>query len=103
MKKVTAFIQPFMLPRVLDGLHAIEGFPGATTSEVQGIGARELASFEQHPRVKLEIIVSDRLVDSVVDAIQRHAHTGNPGDGYVFVVPVEKVLRIRSGEESKGT
>lgn len=103
MKEIKAVIQPFMLPHVLDGLHAIEGFPGATTSEVQGVGARDLSTYEQHARVKLEVIVPDRLVDRVVEAIKRHAHTGNPGDGYVFVIPVERVMRIRTGEESKET
>ncbi len=96
MKEIKAIIQPFMLPYVLDALHAIEGFPGATTSEVHGVGAREVASYERHSRVKLEVIVPERLVGPVVDAIQRHAHTGNPGDGYVFVIPVEQGVRIRS-------
>ena len=100
MKEIKAIIQPFMLQHVLDGLHAIDGFPGATTSVVQGVGARESGSFEQHLRTKLEIIAPDRLVGSLVEAIQQHAHTGKAGDGYVFVVPLEKVVKIRSGEES---
>lgn len=103
MKKVTAFIQPFMLPHVLDGLHAIEGFPGATTSEVQGVGARGDFSYERHTRVKLEIVVADGMVDTVVQAVREHAHTGNPGDGYIFVLPVETCVRIRTGERDAET
>ena len=103
MKEIKAIIQPFMLPHVLDALHAIDGFPGATTSVVQGIGARESGSFEQHLRTKLEIIAPDRLVGPVVEAIQRCAHTGKAGDGYVFVIPLEKVVKIRTGEEGEDT
>ena len=101
MKEIKAIIQPFMLPHVLDALHAIDGFPGATTSVVQGIGARESGSFEQHLRTKLEIIATDRLVDPVVEAIQRFAHTGKAGDGYVFVIPLERVVKIRTGDEGR--
>lgn len=103
MKEIRAIIQPFMLPHVLDALHAIDGFPGATTSVVQGIGARESGSFEQHLRTKLEIIAPDRLVGPIVDAIRRFAHTGKAGDGYVFVIPLERVVKIRTAEEGKDT
>ncbi len=103
MKEIKAIIQPFMLSHVLDALHAIEGFTGATTSEVHGVGPRDHASYQRHPRVKLEIIVPDKLVGLVVDAIQRHAHTGNPGDGDIFVIPVEMDVRIRSGARIEET
>lgn len=98
MKEIKAIIQPFRLSRVLDVLHEIEGFPGATTSEVEGVGARAGVSYERHPHVKLEIVVPDDLAGTVIDVIQREAHTGNPGDGYVFVLPVEESVAIRTGE-----
>ena len=99
MKEVKAILQPFMLPHVRDALHALEGLSAITTSEFHGVGAREIASYEEHVRVKLEVLVPDRLVGAVVDVIQRHAHTGNPGDGYVLVIPVERTTRIRTGED----
>lgn len=101
MKEVKAIIQPFMLSKVLDALHAMDGFPGATASEVQGVGARGEFSYERHTRVKLEIIVPDSMTDGIVQAIRENSHTGNPGDGYVFVIPVERAVKIRTGEESR--
>lgn len=103
MKEIKAIIQPFMLSKVLDALHEVEGFPGATASEVQGVGARGEFSYERHTRMKLEIIVPDAMTDSIVQTIRDNSRTGNPGDGYVFVVPLEKVVKIRTGEEGKDT
>ena len=99
MKEVKAIIQPFMLSKVLDALHAMEGFPGATASEVQGVGARGEFSYERHTRVKLEIIVSDAMADTIAQAIRENGRTGNPGDGHVFVIPVERAIRIRTGDD----
>lgn len=99
MKKIEAIIQPFMMPPVLDALHAIEGLSGVTTSEVHGLNMRALASYERHVRLKVEIVAPDALVSQVVDAIREHAHTGNAGDGHVFVLEVAQSLRIRTGEE----
>lgn len=101
MKEIKAIIQPHRLERVLEALHQIESFPGATTSEALGVGAHASTDYERHPRVKLEVVVADDLVARVVDAILRSAHTGNPGDGYLFVVPVQTVVKIRTGERMR--
>jgi nitrogen regulatory protein P-II 1 len=100
MKQVQAIIQPFMLPHVLDALHEIEGFPGVSTTEVHAAGPTALAAYERQPRVRLEMVVPDGLVEPVIAAIQQHAHTGNPGDGHLVVLPVEVMVKIRTGERS---
>lgn len=102
MKEIKAIIQPFMLHRVLDALHEIEGLPAVTVSEVQGINV-ERGSHEPVKKTKLEIMVSDDLTERVLAAIQTHAHTGKSGDGRVFVIPIEATIKIRSGERENGT
>ena len=97
MKEIKAIIQPFMLDRVVDALHGIDGLPGVTVSEARAVSVKP-GHYEQVVRVKLEIMVPDRLVEVVIAAIQRHAHTGNTGDGRIFVIPVETTVNIRSGE-----
>jgi nitrogen regulatory protein P-II 1 len=98
MKEIKAIIQPFLLDRVLDGLHDIEGLPGVTVSEARAV-SMERGHYEQIVKMKLEIMVPDRLVASVVEVIRERAHTGNPGDGGIFVIPVEEAIRIRTGEQ----
>lgn len=98
MKEIKAVIQPFLLDRVLDGLHDIEGLPGVTVSEARAVSL-ERGHYEQIIKAKLEIMVPDALVDAVVEVIKERARTGNPGDGGIFVIPVEHVLRIRTGEQ----
>jgi nitrogen regulatory protein P-II 1 len=106
MKKVEAIIKPFKLDEVKEALSAI-GVQGITVSEVKGFGRQkghtELYRGAEYvvdflPKVKLDIIVSDELVAQVVDAIQRAAKTGRIGDGKIFVLPIEDVVRIRTGE-----
>jgi nitrogen regulatory protein P-II 1 len=106
MKKVEAIIKPFKLDEVKEALSAI-GVQGITVSEVKGFGRQkghtELYRGAEYvvdflPKVKLDIIVSDELVSQVVDAIQRAAKTGRIGDGKIFVLPIEDVVRIRTGE-----
>lgn len=97
MKEIKAIIQPFMLHRVLDALHRIEGLPGITVAEVRGMSAGR-GELDQIVRSKLEIMVPNELVEPVLQAIQTHAHTGNPGDGHIFVIPVEVAVKIRTGE-----
>lgn len=99
MKEVKAIIKPFRLDAALHALHSIEGIGGVTVSEAAGINV-EYGSLAQVPMSKLELIVSDALVEAVVTAIERNASTGNPGDGRISVLPVEQFIRIRTGERS---
>ena len=99
MKEIKAIIQPFLLDRVLDALHEIEGLPGVTVSEARAVSTSR-GHYEQVLKTKLEIMAPDALVEAVVEAIQKSAHTGNPGDGGIFVIPVETTVRIRTGERS---
>ena len=107
MKEIKAIIQPFMLSKVVEALKEIEGLPGVTVSDVRGFGrARAVGSpntvvegtVEYVKKAKLEIVVPDRLVATVVETIREKAHTGNPGDGKIFVYAVDDVVRIRTGE-----
>ena len=106
MKKVEAIIKPFKLDEVKESLSSI-GIQGLTVSEVKGFGRQkghtELYRGAEYvvdflPKVKLEIIVKDELVTQVVDAILKSAKTGRIGDGKIFVLPLDEVMRIRTGE-----
>ena len=96
MKEIKAIIQPFRLFAVMSALHGIKGLTGVTVSDARGISVKR-GSHDQVEKIKLEIIVADALVAAVVEAIQTHAHTGNSGDGRIFVIPVEESIRIRTG------
>ncbi len=111
MKEIKAIIQPFMLTRVVTALHKIEGLPGITISEIKGFGKtrggkeKELSDegiFEFVPKNKIEIVVQDELAETVVNSIQENAHTGNPGDGKIFVTEVSDVVKIRTNERGEG-
>lgn len=106
MKIIAAIIKPFKLDEVRDALMALD-VHGMTATEVKGYGrqkghteiyrgAEYIVSFL--PKVKIEIAVSDELADRTVEAIRRAAHTGHIGDGKIFVTPLERALRIRTGE-----
>ena len=106
MKKVEAIIKPFKLDEVKDKLNEI-GIKGITVSEVKGFGRQkghtELYRGAEYvvdflPKIKLEIIVSDSMLDEVVEAIMETAKTGRIGDGKIFVFPIEDIVRIRTGE-----
>ena len=106
MKKVEAIIKPFKLDEVKEALSGI-GVQGLTVSEVKGFGRQkghtELYRGAEYvvdflPKVKLEIIVADEMAAQVVDTIERAARTGRIGDGKIFVLPMEEVVRIRTGE-----
>jgi nitrogen regulatory protein P-II 1 len=111
MKEIKAIIQPFMLSKVINALKELEGLPGVTVdTSVRGFGkgraveapGRIVEDFVEYvPKVKLEIVVPATLVERVVDAIQKNAHTGNPGDGKIFVYNVENVVKIRTGERGE--
>ena len=97
MKEIKAIIQPFLLEKVLAALHEIEGLPGVIISEARAASVTR-GHYEQVVKTKLEIMAPDELVESILTVIQASAHTGNPGDGGIFVIPVETVVRIRTGE-----
>ena len=106
MKFVTAIIKPFKLDEVREALSAI-GVQGITVTEVKGFGRQkghtELYRGAEYvvdflPKVKIEAAISDELVDSVVEAIEKSASTGKIGDGKIFVFDLEQVVRIRTGE-----
>ena len=106
MKKIEAIIKPFKLDEVKEALHEV-GVSGITVTEAKGFGRQkghtELYRGAEYvvdflPKVKLEVVVDDGMVDRVVEAIQGAAQTGRLGDGKIFVIPIEKAVRIRTGE-----
>ena len=106
MKKIDAIIKPFKLDEVREALSEL-GIEGLTVSEVKGFGRQkghtELYRGAEYvidflPKMKLEIVVSDKIVSKVIETIKNTAHTGKIGDGKIFVSPVEKAIRIRTGE-----
>ncbi len=109
MKKVEAIIKPFKLDEVKQALSEI-GIAGLTATEVKGFGRQkghtELYRGAEYvvdflPKVKVEVVVADHLAGRVVEVIERAAKTGRIGDGKIFVVPVEEVIRIRTGERGE--
>ena len=109
MKKIEAVIKPFKLDEVKDELNNI-GVMGLTVSEVKGYGRQkghtELYRGAEYavdflPKIKIELIVNDDIVDSAIDVIKNKAHTGRIGDGKIFVSSVEEIVRIRTGETGK--
>jgi nitrogen regulatory protein P-II 1 len=106
MKKIEAIIKPFKLDEVKEALHEI-GLQGLTVIEAKGFGRQkghtELYRGAEYvvdflPKVKIEIVLDDNLVDRAVEAIQDAARTGRIGDGKIFVTQIEDVIRIRTGE-----
>ena len=106
MKKIDAIIKPFKLDEVKEALHEI-GIQGITISEVKGFGRQkghtELYRGAEYivdfvPKIKIELIISDDLVEKVIEVIENNARTGRIGDGKIFITPVEEVIRIRTGE-----
>ena len=109
MKKVEAIIKPFKLDEVKDALVEI-GIGGMTVTEVRGFGQQkghtEIYRGTEYvidflPKVKIEVIVRDEDVEKVVETIMKTAHTGRVGDGKIFIIPVEDVIRIRTGERGE--
>lgn len=106
MKKIEAVIKPFKLDEVREAVTAL-GCSGLTVTEVKGFGRQkghtELYRGAEYvvdflPKVKVEVVVTDDMLDRVIDAIVAAARTGKIGDGKIFVLPVEQVVRIRTGE-----
>ncbi len=109
MKKVEAIVKPFKLDDVREALSEI-GITGMTATEVKGFGRQkghtELYRGAEYvvdflPKVRIEIVIVDDQVDACIDAITQAARTGKIGDGKIFVTPVERVVRIRTGEENE--
>jgi nitrogen regulatory protein P-II 2 len=109
MKMVSAVIKPFKLDEVREALSAI-GVQGITVTEVKGFGRQkghtELYRGAEYvvdflPKVKIDIAVDEGLVERVIETIENSARTGKIGDGKIFVMPLEQVVRIRTGETGK--
>jgi len=109
LKKIEAIIKPFKLDEVKDALNDM-GIKGMTISEVKGFGRQkghtEIYRGAEYvidflPKVKIELVVEQELTGKVVEVIQKAARTGKIGDGKIFVLPVEEVIRIRTGEQGK--
>ncbi|HTJ91977.1 MAG TPA: P-II family nitrogen regulator [Pararobbsia sp.] len=109
MKRITAIIKPFKLDEVREAL-AEAGLTGLTVTEVKGFGRQkghtELYRGAEYvvdflPKVKIEVVVTDTQCDEVIDAIVNAARTGKIGDGKIFVSDIDRVIRIRTGEENE--
>ncbi|MBM3565667.1 MAG: P-II family nitrogen regulator [Alphaproteobacteria bacterium] len=109
MKKIEAIIKPFKLDEVKEALHEI-GLQGITVIEAKGFGRQkghtELYRGAEYvvdflPKVKLEIVVDDDMAERTVEAIVNAARTGRIGDGKIFILPVEDVIRVRTGDRGK--
>ena len=107
MKEIKAIIQPFVADKVISALREMADVPGVTVSEVKGFGhgralgrADSLDELEIFgvKKIKLEIVVPNELAAKVVVLIAKHAHTGNPGDGKIFISDVDEMVEIRTGE-----
>ena len=109
MKKIEAIIKPFKLDEVKDELNNV-GVLGLTVTEVKGYGRQkghtELYRGAEYavdflPKIKIELIISDELVEDVIKVIKSKAHTGRIGDGKIFISNIDEVIRIRTGESGK--
>jgi nitrogen regulatory protein P-II 1 len=109
MKKIEAIIKPFKLDEVKEALHEI-GLQGMTVTETKGFGRQkghtELYRGAEYvvdflPKVKIEIVMDDAMVDRAIEAITQAARTGRIGDGKIFVSTVDEVIRIRTGEKGR--
>ncbi len=109
MKKIEAIIKPFKLDDVVDALSEV-GIEGLTISEVRGFGRQkgrtEIYKGAEYvvdflPKIKIETVINDSLVDVALEAIRKTAYSGKIGDGKIFVLPVERALRIRTGEQDE--
>ena len=109
MKKIEAIIKPFKLEEVKEALSSI-GIQGLTVSEVKGFGRQrghtELYRGAEYvvdflPKVKIELVIPDDILERAVEAIQQAAYTGRIGDGKIFISSIEEAIRVRTGEKGK--
>lgn len=110
MKMITAIVQPFMLSKVTHALEETTGFPGLTVTDVRGFGREKSTHYagarhrviedfvEYVKKARIEVVAHDEMVEQIVETIVLVAHTGNRGDGKVFVWPIEHAVRIKTGE-----
>ncbi|MEM8590458.1 MAG: P-II family nitrogen regulator [Pseudomonadota bacterium] len=107
MKKLEAIIKPFKLDEVTEALHDV-GIKGITVTEAKGFGRQkghtELYRGAEYvvdflPKVKVEVVLDDAIVEQAIEAVQQAAHTGRIGDGKIFVSSIDEVVRIRTGEK----
>ena len=110
MKEIKAIIQPHMLKRVVEALHELPHFPGVTVTDALGQGrgrgaggefVSDLDNLFFHRKKVLTVLADDAAATRMVQVIQQAAHTGNPGDGVIFVSAIASVVRIRSGEQQE--
>ena len=108
MKTITAIIKPFMLAKVQEALQATPGFPGMTVTDCRGIGhdrlegARQRASeVEFMGKVKIEVVVADDLAERLAGVMARAAHTGNPGDGLIYLSSVDAAIRVKTFDKDE--
>jgi len=106
MKKIEAIVKPFKIEEIKEALNEI-GIQGMTISDVKGYGRQKGHKeiyrgaeyvIDFNPKLKIEIVVEADKVEHIVEAICKAAHTGNIGDGKIFVLPIEQVIRVRTGE-----
>ena len=106
MKKIEAIIKPFKLDEVKEALHEV-GLQGITVLEAKGFGRQkghtELYRGAEYvvdflPKVKIELVVEEDMLERAIEAIQQAAHTGRIGDGKIYILPVENAIRVRTGE-----
>ncbi len=109
MKKIEAIIKPFKLDEVKEAILQL-GIGGMTITEVKGFGRqkghKEIYRGAEYvvdflPKIKIEVVVPTEMLSRVLDAIKENAFTGQIGDGKIFVIPVEKAVRIRTGEQDE--
>ena len=107
MKRIIGVIKPNMLDDVIFALHQIEDFPGATMTDVRGMGFGfhrhvkenvQSPSFGYPAQVRIEIVCTDDMVDRIVTTIEENARTGKPDDGKIFISPVDGAVRISTGQ-----
>jgi len=110
MKEIKAIIRPSRLLEVTEKLREIDGLPGVTVLEIKGFGKGRAKSTKDKvvyemvefiPRIQLEVVVHKEMVAEVVNVIQKYAHTGNTGDGKIFVSTVDEIIKIRTNERGK--
>jgi nitrogen regulatory protein P-II 1 len=109
MKKIEAIIKPFKLDEVKEALHEV-GIQGITVIEAKGFGRQkghtELYRGAEYvvdflPKVKIEVVIEDSMLDTVIEAVQNAAKTGRIGDGKIFISSIDEAIRIRTGEKGR--
>jgi nitrogen regulatory protein P-II 1 len=106
MKEIKAIIRPSKSLDVVSELQKIKGLPGVTISDIRGFGKTRANDLEEKliddieyvHKMKIEVVVPDEIVEQIINIIQTNAHTGNPGDGKIFVYDVGEVIKIRTNE-----